>query len=227
MPDRPRQTLASAVKAIADAVEAEEGRLTAKKRRIIESALVCFADQGFDATSTAEIAERAGVAEATIFRHFNTKKELLVRLVKPIAGHVLIPAALEELAEIQAKADGDFRNLATAVMRSRLAFADRYAPLIRIVVQELPLRPELRQLLFSESLAEGLATLVEAMESLKGRGQIRSDIPPTRMIRWFGSLMAGYYLVRSLTPDQAFDDEEEIAATVDFMIRGAGPRLRA
>ena len=222
MPDRPRQPLASAVKVIADAVEAEEGKLTAKKRRIIEAALVCFAEQGFDAASTAEIAQRAGVAEATIFRHFNTKKELLVRLVKPIAGRVLIPAALDELAAVQAKAGGDFRKLATAVMRSRLAFADRYAPLVRIVVQELPLQPELRQLLFSESLAEGLAALVKAMEDLKGGGQMRSDVPPTRMIRWFGSLIAGYYLVRSLAPDQTFDDEEEIEATVDFMIRGAG-----
>ena len=218
--------LASAVATIADAVEAEEGPMTAKKRRIVEAAIVCFAEHGFEATSTNEIANRADVAEATIFRHFNTKKELLVRLIRPVAGRLLIPAALDELKEFQAEAAGDFRRLAKAVMRSRLAFADRYAPLLRIVVQELPFHPELRQLLFSRSLADGFAALSQTMQDLVEAGEIRSDIPPDRMFRWFGSLIAGYYLIRSVFPAQTFDDEEEIDATIDFMIRGAGQALR-
>jgi AcrR family transcriptional regulator len=218
--------LASAVAAIADAVEAEEGPMTARKRRIVEAAIVCFAEQGFEATSTSEIAARADVAEATIFRHFNTKKELLVRLIRPVAGRLLIPAALGELKEIQAEAAGDFRRLAKAVMRSRLDFADRYGPLLRIVIQELPFQPELRQLLFSQSLADGFAALTRAMQDLVEAGEIRSDIPPDQMFRWFGSLIAGYYLIRSVLPAQTFDDEEEIDATIDFMIRGAGPARR-
>ncbi len=218
--------LASAIEAIADAVEAEEGPMTARKRRIVEAALVCFAERGFEATSTNEIANRADVAEATIFRHFSTKKELLVRLIRPVAGRLLIPAALDELKEFQDEADGDFRRLAKALMRSRLAFADRYGPLLRIVIQELPFQPELRQLLLSPSLADGFAALSRAMADLVEAGEIRSDIPPDRMFRWFGSLIAGYYLIRSVLPAQTFDDEEEIDATVDFMLRGAGPARR-
>jgi hypothetical protein len=139
---------------------------------------------------------------------------------------LLIPAALDELKELQAEAAGNFRRLAKAVMRSRLAFADRYAPLLRIVVQELPFQPELRQLLFSPSLADGFAALTRAMGELVEGGEIRSDIPPDRMFRWFGSLIVGYYLIRSAFPAQAFDDEKEMDATVDFMIRGAGPGQR-
>jgi len=217
------RNLASAVSAIADAVETEEGPMTAKKRQIVEAAIVCFAERGFEATSTAEIAARAGVAEATIFRHFNSKKELLVRLIRPVTGRLLVPAALDELKEFQAEAGGDFRRLAKAVMRSRIAFADRYAPLLRIVIQELPFQPELRELLFTQSLADGFAALTRAMQGLVEAGEIRKGIPPERMFRWFGSLIAGYYLIRSVLPAQAFDDEEEIDATVDFMIRGAGP----
>jgi AcrR family transcriptional regulator len=37
-----------------------------------------FAEQGFDATTVAQIAERAGVTKSTFFRHFPDKRELLV-----------------------------------------------------------------------------------------------------------------------------------------------------
>jgi AcrR family transcriptional regulator len=36
------------------------------------------AEQGYDATTVAQIAERAGVTKSTFFRHFSDKRELLV-----------------------------------------------------------------------------------------------------------------------------------------------------
>ena len=37
-----------------------------------------FTEQGYDATTVAQIAERAGVTKSTFFRHFPDKRELLV-----------------------------------------------------------------------------------------------------------------------------------------------------
>jgi len=45
--------------------------------RLRAAALELFADQGFDATTAAEIAARAGVTERTFFRHFEDKREVL------------------------------------------------------------------------------------------------------------------------------------------------------
>jgi AcrR family transcriptional regulator len=42
-----------------------------------EAALELYLDRGFDATTTAQIAERAGVTERTYFRHFADKREVL------------------------------------------------------------------------------------------------------------------------------------------------------
>ncbi|MFC7471582.1 helix-turn-helix domain-containing protein [Actinomadura keratinilytica] len=42
------------------------------------AALEMFAAQGYDATTTAAVAERAGVSEMTLFRHFATKEALLL-----------------------------------------------------------------------------------------------------------------------------------------------------
>jgi len=47
------------------------------RRRLEEAALALYGEQGFDDTSVAEIAERAGLTERTFFRHFADKREVL------------------------------------------------------------------------------------------------------------------------------------------------------
>src|SRR3989442_13603689 len=45
--------------------------------RLMKSALELYAKRGYDQTTVAEIAERAGLTERTFFRHFADKKEVL------------------------------------------------------------------------------------------------------------------------------------------------------
>ncbi|HLU54136.1 MAG TPA: TetR family transcriptional regulator [Pseudonocardia sp.] len=45
--------------------------------RLQRAAMELFAERGFEATTVAEIAERAGVTERTFFRHFADKREVL------------------------------------------------------------------------------------------------------------------------------------------------------
>jgi AcrR family transcriptional regulator len=45
--------------------------------RLQRAAMELFAERGFEATTVAEIAERAGVTERTFFRHFTDKREVL------------------------------------------------------------------------------------------------------------------------------------------------------
>ncbi len=47
------------------------------RRRLQQAALELFGERGYDATTTAEIAARAGVTERTFFRHFADKREAL------------------------------------------------------------------------------------------------------------------------------------------------------
>ncbi len=46
------------------------------------AALELFANKGYDATSTSKIAKLAGVSEGLIFKHFESKKDLLNALMK-------------------------------------------------------------------------------------------------------------------------------------------------
>src|ERR1700743_2565804 len=48
------------------------------RERMVLAAVDLFTEQGYDATTVAQIAERAGVTKSTFFRHFPDKRELLV-----------------------------------------------------------------------------------------------------------------------------------------------------
>ncbi|WP_164736604.1 TetR/AcrR family transcriptional regulator [Pararhodobacter zhoushanensis] len=100
---------------------------------MIEAALLCFAEQGYAATSTREIARRAGVAEATIFRHFVSKSDLLLRIVRPLAQRIILPS-IDDSRALILDASGDIEEVIRRVMLLRLAFADAHAPIVRILL---------------------------------------------------------------------------------------------
>jgi AcrR family transcriptional regulator len=74
--------------------------------RMEQAALALYAERGFDATTVAEIAARAGLTERTFFRHFADKREVLFDgsaalrdlLVTAVAGAPRTVAPLDAVA---------------------------------------------------------------------------------------------------------------------------------
>jgi TetR/AcrR family fatty acid metabolism transcriptional regulator len=61
-------------------------RVGNKRERIIAAAARLFGDKGYHDTTTAEIAESAGVAAGTIYIYFSSKEELLVAVFEEFLG---------------------------------------------------------------------------------------------------------------------------------------------
>lgn len=56
---------------------------------VLEAARELFDERGFERVSTREIAERAGVTQAAVFRHFGTKTDLFVEAVaQPLTAFI-------------------------------------------------------------------------------------------------------------------------------------------
>jgi AcrR family transcriptional regulator len=51
----------------------------ATQRRIVAAALGLFQSKGFDATTTKQIAKKAGIAEGTVFNYFPTKEDIALQ----------------------------------------------------------------------------------------------------------------------------------------------------
>jgi AcrR family transcriptional regulator len=76
-------------------------RLSAVKEtqnRIVEAAKALHAEQGIQGTSFEEIAEQAGVAQATVYRHFPSLDELIPACASSI--QVLQPLTNEDIANL-------------------------------------------------------------------------------------------------------------------------------
>src|SRR5580700_10531044 len=84
------------------------------RRRLQEAALALYSERGFDQTTAAQIADRAGVTERTFFRHFADKREVLFggsailkeRIVAGVVGAPPTDSALDAVARgLDAAAD--------------------------------------------------------------------------------------------------------------------------
>ncbi|MGE4291690.1 MAG: TetR/AcrR family transcriptional regulator [Desulfovibrio sp.] len=63
--------------------------MTKRRTDILQAAIRLFARKGYDATPLAEIAREAEVSEGAIFRHFQTKEDLLHQIILEIRDNFL------------------------------------------------------------------------------------------------------------------------------------------
>lgn len=111
--------------------------------RILQAAQRLFARQGYEATTTRDLAQAASVAEGTLFRHFPNKKAILVEVVTQGWTEVLTDL-LTELSEM-----GSYKAVAQ-VMRRRMSHLSENVDLFRVCFMESQFHPELRDRIQSE-----------------------------------------------------------------------------
>src|ERR1700757_1002669 len=88
MPKRPSQLSPKSANGTSD-----------KYQRILDAAIEVIAEHGFFHSRVSEIADRAGVADGTIYLYFKNKDELLMAAIDS-AFHRFIEKGLVELKEV-------------------------------------------------------------------------------------------------------------------------------
>ncbi|MEU4191995.1 helix-turn-helix domain-containing protein [Kribbella sp. NPDC026611] len=133
--------------------------------RLREAAMELYAERGYDGTTVAEIADRAGVTARTFFRHFADKREVLFAGSEQL--EVLMVKALSE-----APADATPMAAVTAAVLSSAEFFDDirrdYSRRRAAVIQATPELLE-RELIKMASLTTGLT------KALRERG-VEQDV---------------------------------------------------
>jgi AcrR family transcriptional regulator len=129
------------------------------RERLVRAALDLFTEQGYDATTVSEIAERAGgLSKMTFFRYFPDKREVLFAAGQDVHSQILAdaiaaaPAAATPLQLVSAALDA----LTATFTEDRREFAAR----LRAVIAETG---ELRERAASKrtALAEAMAQALE------------------------------------------------------------------
>jgi AcrR family transcriptional regulator len=150
--------------------------------KILTAARHLFARRGYGGTTTRDLAQAAGVAEGTLFRHFENKKAILVRVASD--GWVeLLTELLTELSEMaNYKAIGQ-------VMRHRMGNLPHNADLMRVCFMEAQFYPELRDQVQGEVVAKMLDVTEAFFQTAIDRGVYR-PVDPRVVARIFLNMFA-------------------------------------
>ncbi|SDY82813.1 TetR/AcrR family transcriptional regulator [Bacillus sp. 166amftsu] len=196
-----------------------------RQMRILEAAVDMFGEKGYASTSTSEIAKRAGVAEGTIFRYYKTKKELLLAVVMPtltkFAAPFFVQAFAKEILENTYETYEEFLRIA---IRNRFEFAKKHFPMLKILMQEVPFQPELKNEIQQLVEKELFSRFKKLILHFQEQGQI-IEMPTPSIVRFTLSSIMGLILTRFLLlPEEKWDDEVEIENTIQFILYGLTPR---
>lgn len=165
----------------------------ARRRQIIDVAVQLFGQQGFDGTTTRQIAEAAGITEGLVFHYFPTKADLLtavlenghsfiqeLRAILTSAEHRSAPEVLTEIAT------GWLNTLRHEDAITRVLFgAAQFHPQVAVALQEL--------------MYEGRQRLSMYLRSRVEAGELREDLPvETSAHMFFASLIIFFISYRAL-----------------------------
>ncbi|MCA5893625.1 TetR/AcrR family transcriptional regulator [Isoptericola sp. NEAU-Y5] len=169
---------------------------------ILDAARVLFLESGYDRTSLARIAERAGVSKATLFKQFPTKAELFEATV--------LAAGDAPAGQVPDPPPGDFHaglvNLghAYAELLSRPGMVD----LMRIVIAETPRFPELRARTFDFGALTMLATLRHYLQTETAAGNAAVDDPDVAAPQFLGMIATVVFWPHLVHGNWSLSDEE-------------------
>lgn len=201
-----------------------EDKVTERQIRILQAAVEIFSEKGYASTSTSQIAQKAGVAEGTIFRYFKTKNELLLAIVTPMISKILAPLVLKDLFTVLHAEHVEPADLVRGILRNRLEFARRNMPILKVFLQEIPFQPELREKMKKEVGSRVVGRALEVIRHYQQKGQI-VPLPSEHIVRVVVSAMFGYVIARFLiVPELEWDDDRDIEIMVDLIMNGLTPR---
>ena len=198
-----------------------EGRLDGDVRRaqIVEIARQLFAETGYRPTTTRQLARAAGVSDALMYRHFESKDDVLRAVVdQGLAGL----AAMREAAA--AGRDRPLAERLTILGRAFLKVLGAQVDLLVLYISEHQLLADDARLVgFIDLAASGLGAELAVRAQA---GELRDDIDGYLFARSFmGSLVSFVLLQRALGMDRIHPvaAEDYLAGLVDLYVRGAQP----
>ncbi len=201
--------------------------LPEKEKKILQAAIGVFSEKGFSASTTNEIAKKAGVAEGTIFRYYKTKKDILrailIQTINLFSSKIVL-VGVEKIFETAE--NKDLRTLLKELLHDRLKLAETFFPMFRIVLTEAIYHEDVREAMYKNVALKAIESVGALQERLAKRGLVRSDISAVSLLRSaMGSLavlIAQKILMGNKCTPEEFEVEADIA--VDILLNGLAPR---
>lgn len=179
------------------------------RQKILDAARDCYRAGSFDAVSTREVAQRAGVAEGTIFNHFPTKEELVISCV----GDQLAEAIEKGLYTMEP--EWCFVDKVMHVASYRFTQVGLNPGLWQVIMQQVVFSPRkgaVQAIMESSGLIAAIQALIEEAQL---SGELNPDLAP-QLIR--KTLMALFlFTIHEHFSTQNFDCQDMCATLRELL----------
>lgn len=182
-----------------------------RRRQIMRSASVLFARKGYRGTTTREIAERAGINEALLFRHFPSKEKLYWTIIEEQCG---ARGRRQKLDRILDQGGSDF-EVFSAIAREFLTRNARDTELTRLLWFTALENHTLSRRFFRTFVAIYYEALAAYIRRRVSEGAFR-NVEPLLSARGFFGMVVYHFLVQELFGGSKYQkfDPEMVAGTL-------------
>ena len=177
-----------------------------------------FARQGFEGTTTRQIADVARVNEAIIFRHFPSKEDLYWAIIEQKCKGVGRSRMIQE----KLAAGGDDLETLTDIAEQFLLRTSRDTDITRLLLFAALERHELSETFFRRYVAETYEALADHLRRGIARGVFR-DLDPMLSARSFIGMMVYHFQVQEIFgwhKYQPIDARDAARTLADLWLRG-------
>lgn len=170
---------------------------SSKRAAIVRAATELFLRQGYQATTTEQIAAGAAVSKQTVYHQFGDKEGLFREIILGITAENFVAGLPQILGEIETADDVQtaLRTLARRYLAS--VMNSRVPALRRMVISEVSRFPDLAAAYYEKAPARVLGALAEHFSRLGRRGLLRVD-DPTIAADDFAALVLGRPVERGM-----------------------------
>jgi AcrR family transcriptional regulator len=181
----------------------------ARREQILKTALKLFAESGFDATSTRQIAKEAGIAEGLIFHYFPTKASLLTAILEDrLEGRMAFRTQLRPLLE--GAGGNPAREVLGTVASGWLATLRRDEEIV-VLFAAAQTNPDVRAA-WQGLIREGTELLTGYLAARVDAGELRKDLPLETAATMFVSSLMIFFLTRRHLPEHQWKGQSEAYA---------------
>lgn len=187
-----------------------------KRALIVSAATELFLELGYDRTSLARIAERAGVSRATLFKQFPTKAALF---------DAIVTESWSTTDDQDPPPAGDLVDGLTIIGRryAELLGRPQMADLFRIVIAELPRFPELADAQFSHGKMPYFESVRSYLLAEREAGTVQIEDVELAATQFLGMISNYVFWPTLLLPDWDVSDDR-VAEVVDEAVRTIAAR---
>jgi AcrR family transcriptional regulator len=154
--------------------------------RILEAALEVFGERGLHAATLSEIATRAGLSLSGLHWHYKNKDQLFADLVQYIP---LLPTITAEVMQAE-RGEADLETQLTRIAAIALELLERRSSLLRFMLLEAEVYPEVARLAATHTIGRALPLLTKLFEQHASTGQLRPGSAQARAQAFIGMFVS-------------------------------------